>query len=99
MSPRLTPSLRRLPNNIRIYRRRRHLLVKEVLMLMRLRRKYPSAVSKWEKGRCLPTLVNALWLSAVIDCPIEVLFLEHFQAIRAMVNRRRASVKLKYPGF
>jgi DNA-binding XRE family transcriptional regulator len=58
---------------------------------------YTNSLCKWEKGRCQPTLINAIWLSAVIGCPIEILFMEHFQVIRATVNRRRAKVKLKFP--
>lgn len=72
-------------------------MVKEVSQLMKLH--WPSSISHWEKGRKQPTLVNALWLSAVIGCPVEVLFMEHFNVIRAMVKQRRRKIKLKYPGF
>jgi transcriptional regulator with XRE-family HTH domain len=95
--PHLTKTMRRLPNNIRRYRRRRNLLVKEVVKIMGL--KHGRSLTPWERGYCQPTLINAIWLSVVIACPIEVLYFEHFQAVRAITNRRRLKMKFKYPGF
>lgn len=68
------------PNQIRVYRRRRNLRLRQVASLAGLRS--VSHVSHWEKGRKIPTLTNALKLSAIINCPVEVLFFDLFNSIR-----------------
>jgi transcriptional regulator with XRE-family HTH domain len=47
-----------------------------------------SHIADWEKGRRLPTLENALRLSAAIACPIEVLFSHRFYQIRKEITTR-----------
>ncbi len=70
----------RIPNQIRCYRRRRNLKLRQVAKLAGLRT--PSHLSHWEKGRKVPTLENALRLSAIIQCPVEILFYDLFNTIR-----------------
>ncbi len=71
---------KRIPNQIRCYRRRRNLKLRQVAKLAGLRT--PSHLSHWEKGRKVPTLENALRLSAIIQCPVEILFIDMFNSIR-----------------
>lgn len=70
----------RIPNQIRCYRRRRNLKLRQVAKLAGLRT--PSHLSHWEKGRKTPSLENALRLSAIIQCPVEILFIDMFNVIR-----------------
>ncbi|MCC6962525.1 MAG: helix-turn-helix transcriptional regulator [candidate division Zixibacteria bacterium] len=51
----------------------------------------PSHLSHWEKGRKVPNLENALRLSAIIQCPVEILFYDLFNAIRHDVFTKRQS--------
>ena len=83
----------RVPNQIRCYRRRRNLKLRQVAMLAGLRT--PSCLSHWEKGRKLPSLQNALRLSAIIQCPVEILFYDLFNAIRHDVFVKRQSTSPK----
>ena len=69
----------RIPNQIRCYRRRRNLKLRQVAKLAGLRT--PSHLSHWEKGRKNPSLENALRLSAIIQCPVEILFIDMFNVI------------------
>jgi transcriptional regulator with XRE-family HTH domain len=84
------------PNQVRRFRKERGLRLRDMMLLTGA--KSPAHFSHWEKGRKLPNLVNALKLSAVIQCPVEVLFAELFASIRSEVYARKQSlnIKLKY---
>lgn len=81
--PRLAP----VPNQIRFYRRRNNLKLCEVAKLAGLGS--VAHLAQWEKGRKLPRLENALKLSAIIRCPVEVLFFDLYDAIRKDVAQKR----------
>lgn len=83
----------RYPNQIRLYRRRRNLRLREVATLAGLRS--PAHLSHWEQGRKAPNIKNALKLSAIIRCPVEILFHDLFNAIRHEVCRNQQSANLK----
>jgi transcriptional regulator with XRE-family HTH domain len=76
-------------NQIRRYRRRRNLKLRQVAKLAGLQT--PSHLSHWEAGRKAPSLENALRLSAIIQCPVEILFYDLFNAIRHDVFLKRQS--------
>lgn len=78
-----------LPNQIRRYRRRQNLKLCQIAPLVGLRS--VSHLSHWEKGRKLPTLVNALKLSAIIKCPVEILFFDLFDSIRNDILTKQRS--------
>lgn len=77
---------KQLPNQIREYRRKRNLRLRDVAMSAGLRG--VSHVAHWEKGRKLPSLQNALKLSAIIQCPVEVLFFDLFDSLRQEIRER-----------
>jgi transcriptional regulator with XRE-family HTH domain len=77
-------------NQIRLYRRKRNLTLRQVSGLVGL--SSPSHLSHWEKGRKLPKLHNALKLSAIIGCPIEILFIDLFNSIRAEIHQAKKSL-------
>lgn len=85
---------KQLSNQIRRYRRMRNLRLREVSALVGLTS--PSHVSHWEKGRKLPKLKNALKLSAIIQCPVEILFNALFNDIRhdVFIKKQSANNKL-----
>ncbi len=68
------------PNQIRRYRRKRGLRLRDVA------RKCGvcdgTLVWYWETGKRIPTLDNALKLSAAIQCPLEILYLDRFREIK-----------------
>ncbi len=83
----------RIPNQIRCYRRRRNLKLRQVAKLAGLRT--PSHLSHWEKGRKVPNLENALRLSAIIQCPVEILFYDLFNTIRHDVFTKKQTLVTK----
>ena len=83
-----------LPNQIRRYRKKHNLRLREVAQLVGLTS--ASHLSHWEKGRKLPKLKNALKLSAIIQCPVEILFSGLFNDIRhdVFIKKQSANNKL-----
>jgi len=53
-----------------------------------------SRVCHWESGRKLPTLINALKLSAVLKCPVEILFGGLDDRVRKEVIARKKELNL-----
>ena len=74
-------------NQIRRYRVKRGLSQKQVSLLLGLTTQ--AHQSKWERGTKLPTLTNALKLSAALGCPVEILFSDLFDGLREEVWKRR----------
>jgi transcriptional regulator with XRE-family HTH domain len=71
-------------NSIRRFRRQRNLRLRDVAKMLGLNQ--PGHVADWEKGRRSPSLENALKLSAVLSCPVEVLYSDHFRIIRHNIH-------------
>ena len=82
----------RMPNSIRQYRRKRHFKLKDISLLVN--QKSSADISHWEKGRKLPSLVNALKLSAILKCLIEILFSDLFNSIRNEVFKLKEKYNL-----
>jgi DNA-binding XRE family transcriptional regulator len=79
-------------NRIRSYRLRVGFSQKQAALIMGYRDQ--SRLCHWETGRKVPTLVNALKLSATLKCPVEVLFSRLFDRIRADIFARKKSLGL-----
>ena len=67
-------------NQIRRYRMKRYLRQRDVSELLGL--KQTCDIYRWETGEKLPSLLNALKLSAALKCPVELLFLDHYKQIQ-----------------
>lgn len=77
----MSRNLRKIKRNqIRRYRKKRYLRQRDVVKLLGL--KCTTDLYRWETGRKLPSLLNALKLSAALKCPLELLFIEHFKRIQ-----------------
>ncbi|MGP8321423.1 MAG: helix-turn-helix transcriptional regulator [Methanosarcinaceae archaeon] len=67
-------------NQLRRYRQKRSLRQRDVSNLLGL--KQSCDYYRWETGKKLPSLINALKLSSALKCPVEILFIDHFNQIR-----------------
>jgi len=67
-------------NNLRRYRKLRCLRQRDVADSLGL--KNVKEINRWEHGKILPSLINVLKLSYILNCPVEILFLNHFKAIK-----------------
>jgi transcriptional regulator with XRE-family HTH domain len=56
----------------------------------------PAHLSHWEKGRKLPSLSNALRLSAATKCPVEVLFFDLFDQLRNETYENKKKHQIEY---
>ena len=74
------------PNAIRQYRRKRGLQLQYVAKAMGL--SSHENIACWERGVQLPSLTNALKLQLVLQCPIEILFLDLRNALRDDIHLR-----------
>lgn len=83
----MSRDLRRIKKNqIRRYRKKRYLRQRDVVKLLGL--KCATDLYRWETGRKLPSLLNALKLAAALQCPLELLFIEHFKRIQKRMCRK-----------
>ena len=73
------------PNAIRQYRHKRGLKIEEVSRAMGFAN--PSSVALWERGIGYPSLTNALKLQIILQCPIEILFLDLRDSLKEGIHQ------------
>ena len=73
-------------NQLRKYREKRDIGKRDLARLLGVQ--FASDYYRWESGQRLPSLINALKLSAALQCPVEILFLDHFNQIRHEMHER-----------
>ncbi|MHB8579167.1 MAG: helix-turn-helix transcriptional regulator [Ignavibacteriaceae bacterium] len=71
---------RRVPNLLRKYRRASGLKQQDVAKILGI--KGSSRISRWEKGECIPTMVNALKLSILYRVMVDSLFIDLLRNLR-----------------
>ncbi|HTY11515.1 MAG TPA: helix-turn-helix transcriptional regulator [Bacteroidota bacterium] len=81
---------KKIPNLLRKYRRIRGLNQKEIAAILGLRS--ASLVSRWEKGRCIPSLMNAIRLAILCRSMVDALFFDHVRALRVEIRDREERV-------
>ncbi len=81
---------KKIPNLLRKYRRVRGLSQKQVAAILGL--KSASRISKWEKGRCMPSLMNAIRLSILCRSMVDALFFDHVRALREEIRGREEKI-------
>lgn len=74
-------------NQIRRYRKKRCLRQRDVAKLLGV--KQACDIYRWETGQKLPSLINALKLSAALKCPVELLFSDHYKQIQQEMYAER----------
>ena len=80
---------RELPNLLRKYRKVRGLRQNDVARLLGLSR---SRISRWEKGACIPTLVNAVRLALLYRVTVDALFDDLVHVLREEVHGREKNL-------
>jgi len=75
--------LKKVPNNLRKYRKAIGLKQKEVAQILGL--KNSGMISRWEKGRCLPSLVNAFKLAGLYCVLVDALFFPLIRVIKRKI--------------
>lgn len=75
-----------MPNLLRKYRKVRGLTEKDVARLLNL--KSPSRISRWEKGACLPSLVNAFRLARLYRVMVDALFTDLADSLKEDIRKQ-----------
>jgi transcriptional regulator with XRE-family HTH domain len=79
---------KKIPNNLRKYRKAIGLKQKDVARVLHL--KSACMISRWEKGRCLPSLLNAFRLAGLYCVLLDALFFPLIRMIkRKIIERQR----------
>jgi len=79
-------SYKNIPSALRKYRRIRGLSQKQVAVILGL--KTASRISRWERGDCLPSLVNAIRLATLYRTMVDGIFGDLVKAVRGEVQER-----------
>jgi DNA-binding XRE family transcriptional regulator len=82
---------RKIPNNLRKYRKAIGLKQKEVARILGL--KNAGMISRWENGVCLPSLINAIRLSGLYSMLVDALFHPLIRLIKRKIMERQEYLK------
>lgn len=80
----------RFPNKLKRYRRLHSLSQKEVASLLGL--KDTSPLSRWEKGKSFPSLINLFQLSRIYKTLPSELYIELWQTISKEIATKEANL-------
>ena len=81
---------KKIPNNLRKYRKAIGLKQKDVAEILNL--KSAGMISRWEKGVCLPSLLNAFRLAGLYCVLVDALFFPLIRVIKRKIMERQRQV-------
>jgi len=85
---------KKVPNNLRRYRKAVGLKQKDVAEILNL--KSAGMISRWEKGVCLPSLINAIKLSGSYCVLVDALFFPLIRLIKRKIMEREEYLRRKH---
>jgi len=81
---------KRIPNRLRKYRKERGLKQKDVAKILGL--KNCGMISRWEKGVCLPSLLNAFKLAGLYCVLVDALFFPLIRLTKRKIMERQEEI-------
>jgi transcriptional regulator with XRE-family HTH domain len=81
---------KKIPNNLRKYRKAIGLKQKDVAKILNL--KSAGMICRWEKGGCLPSLLNAIRLAGLYCVLVDALFFPLIRLIKRKIMQRQNEV-------
>lgn len=57
--------------------------------------KSTSKISRWEKGECIPNLINAFKISILYRVMVDSLFIDHLRQLREEMKKRESEFTKK----
>jgi len=81
---------KKVPNNLRKYRKAIGLKQKEIARILGL--KNSGMISRWEKGVCLPSLLNAFKLAGLYCVLVDALFFPLIRLIKKKIMERQNEI-------
>jgi len=82
--------IKKIPNNLRRYRKAVGLKQKDVAEILNL--KTAGMISRWEKGVCLPSLLNAIKLAGSYSVLVDALFFPLIRLIKRKIMERQEEI-------
>jgi transcriptional regulator with XRE-family HTH domain len=82
--------LKKVPNNLRKYRKAIGLKQKDVAKVLGL--KNSGMISRWENGACLPSLLNAFKLAGLYCVLVDALFFPLIRLIKRKIMERQRQI-------
>jgi len=81
---------KKVPNNLRRYRKAIGLKQRDVANILGL--KNSGMISRWEKGVCLPNLINASKLAGLYCVLVDALFFPLIRLIKKKIMERQEEI-------
>ena len=85
---------KKIPNNLRKYRKAIGLKQNDVARILDL--KSASMISRWEKGVCLPSLLNTFKLAGLYSVLVDALFFPLIRLIKKKIMEREEYLKRRH---
>jgi len=82
---------KKIPNNLRRYRKAIGLKQKEVARILGL--KNSGMISRWEKGVCLPSSLNIFKLTGLYCVLVDALFFPLIRLIKRKIMERQKQIQ------
>jgi len=86
--------IKKIPNNLRRYRKAVGLKQKDVAEILNLRS--AGMISRWEKSVCLPSLTNVIKLSGIYSVLVDALFFPLIRLIKRKIMEREEYLRRKH---
>lgn len=83
-------AFKNIPNCLRKCRKVKGFSQNEVALILGL--KSTSMISRWEKGVCLPELINALKLASLYGTWVDVMFIDLKDSLKTNLMKREAKI-------
>jgi len=85
---------KKVPSSLRKYRKAIGLKQKDVARILNF--KSSSMISRWEKGVCLPSLINVIKLSGIYSVLIDALLFPLIRLIKRKIMEREEYLKRRH---
>ncbi len=82
---------KKVPNNLRKYRKALGLKQTDVARILNL--KSAGMISRWEKGVCLPSLLNVFKLAGLYCVLVDALFFPLIRLIKRKIMERQKEIQ------
>ena len=82
---------KKVPNNLRKYRKAVGLKQKDVAKILGL--KNSGMISRWERGACLPSLVNVFKLAGLYCVLVDALFFPLIRLIKRKIMEKQKEIQ------
>jgi transcriptional regulator with XRE-family HTH domain len=85
---------KRIPNSLKLYRRRRGLKQTDVARILGIRN--ASMISRWEKGLAIPKYENIRTLALIYRTSSDALYADYGMTLKENVQQKEEALKISH---